>query len=430
MPSLSLASYDALHNRIALCALQPLARSCGFLRRCSGKITPSGFLLASCLFALQATPSLSCFAQLWAVLHGQSLSKQAVHKRFTLQAVGFLQAVLQAVLASSVVRSSLCPGLKAGFNRILVQDSTTLALPSQLADLFPGAANGRSEKKAALKIQATLDVLQNRWLHFSLSPFTCNDQGASAQILETLQPRDLIVRDLGYLVVSVFERIQQQGAYFLSRWRNDLKALDARSGAVLKLPKLFGSAQLWDGEVILATRNFPVRVIARRLPADAAARRRRIAKANRDRRLNHSSEYYELMGWNIFLTNVPANVLKAESLIEIYSWRWRIETIFKAWKSHFRIAHFGAPSVEQILVVVLGKLIWICWFSAHWTDLVAEGHSVSVLKLAQWWSKFAPLPWLSSPPQRRNLSDLLRYYCRYERRHDRLNFLERCAALG
>ena len=55
---------------------------------------------------------------------------------------------------------------------------------------------------------------------------------------------------------------------------------------------------------------------------------------------------------------------------------------------------------------------------------------VSVLKLADWWSKFAPLVFQSSPLTPEILEKLVRYCCRYDKRRTRLNFLEKLAALG
>jgi len=216
MPELSLAFLRPLADKIASLPCDHLARASGFVRRAPRKITPAGYLLSACLFALQSASSLAAFAQLWAMLHQQTLSKQAVHKRCSASAVAFLQAVLQAVVGSLVTRPGLPGPLSGLFRRILIQDSTHLALPKKLSGLFPGPSNQRNKNQAGLKIQATLDLLQNQWLQFHLTPFTCNDQAFSPLILSGLQKKDLVIRDLGYLVLEVLQQIHQCGAYFLS----------------------------------------------------------------------------------------------------------------------------------------------------------------------------------------------------------------------
>jgi hypothetical protein len=434
MHPLSLQSLQPLTGKILPATLDPLARASGFLRRRSQKINPANFLLTACLFALQSQCSLSAFAQLWALLHQQCLSKQAVQKRFCSAAVRFLQSVLENVLASLVLASPIPCGsaVRGAFKRIILQDSTCLSLPAKLAALFPGAANQFGHPQAGLKIQATLDLLKNQFLAFQVTPFVVNDQKASGAILQTLQGGDLIVRDLGYHVLEVLKQIDQKGAYFLSRFRYGISLLCPQSGLKLQLlEKLKQSGPLWQTQVLLGLEQLPARLIAVRLPEAVANDRRRKARANRDRRLNHNREYFQLLGWNIFITNVPESMLSATSLVELYALRWRIEIVFKAWKSHFRLGQLTEVSAEQLAVVILAKLIWICWFSVHWTVLVSQGLKVSLLKLAQWWSKFAMALCLSPQKISSGLRlDYLTYYCQYDKRKDRPNFLEKCARLS
>jgi hypothetical protein len=430
MPDSQNPYLQPLKRHLASCQLNHLARVSGFLSRRSKKVTPANFLLTACLFALHGPCSLSSFAQLWARLHGRHLSKQAVHKRFNCAAVRLLQAVLQRVLADLVVRRSITSPLGHCFKRILVQDSTCLSLPTKLASLFPGPANQSARPQAALKIQATLDLLKNQWLDFQLTPFVVNDQKSSPTIVSALQRRDLVIRDLGYFVLEVFKLIETKGAFFLSRLRHDLMIFCPQSGSQLNWRELLRSgAGLWDAQVLLGNQKLPVRVVAVRLPKAVADERRRKAKANRDRRLKPSHEHMRLLDWNIFVTNVPSSLASANTLVELYALRWRIETIFKAWKSHWQLGLLTEVSAEQLLIVVLAKLIWICWFSTHWLDLTAKGFQISILKLAHWWSKFGTLL-ARGHENLQTIVDQLIYYCTYEKRKKRLNFLQRCARLG
>jgi len=408
-----------------------LARNVGFLRRNCGKMTPAGFLKTACLFGLDSSASLSAFAKLWALLHGDTLSKQAVAKRCSAASVAFLESVLRVVIDSVLHPSSRSAPLPSAFRRLLVQDSTTLSLPVRLAHVFPGPSNQSSAKQSSLKIQATLDLLCNRWVRFKITPYTCNDQSASPDLLDELRAGDLLIRDLGYFVLGVFRRIHEGGAYFLSRWRQGLQITLPGNSVPHDLLGLLRGRALWDGPVLVGEDRLAIRLIAVRLPGHVAAERRRKARASRDKRLSHNPKYYELLGWNIFITNVPETMASADVLVRLYGLRWRIETIFKTWKSHFRIHQFTNASLEQVLVVVLGKLIWIGWFSLHFNALAAQGLQVSVLKLAQWWSAHALQVFLPEPPDLDTLARNIRYYCRYERRPHRHNYLEKLeAALG
>ena len=88
-----------------------------------------------------------------------------------------------------------------------------------------------------------------------------------------------------------------------------------------------------------------------------ANHRRRKLRHNRDQSLNPGKEHLYLLGWNIFLTNVPSHVWPAEQLPVIYRLRWRIETLFKAWKSHLALTELSDCCLAMVHLSVLSKLI-------------------------------------------------------------------------
>jgi len=108
--------------------------------------------------------------------------------------------------------------------------------------------------------------------------------------------------------------------------------------------------------VELGPQRLPVRVLAFPLPGEQVAVRQRQARANRDRRLRHSPEYYQLLAWNIFITNAPPQRLAFAQAAKLYQLRWRIEIIFKSWKSHLglgQLATVGARQLEPLLYALL-----------------------------------------------------------------------------
>lgn len=429
MPQPSPLLPSDLPHKIDSLPCDELATAANFLRRKARKMSAAGFLKTACLFALGSSPSLATFAKCWAFLHGDTLSKQAVAKRCSAAAVAFLESILQHVLVGLLDHSPR-PGLAPSpFARILLQDSTTLPLSPRLAGLFPGASNQSAVRQASLKIQATLDLLHNRWICFKITPFTSNDQSASSGILEQLHAGDLVIRDLGYFVLGVFRQIHDCGAYFLSRWRHGLRVALPGNPAPLDLLGLLRGLAHWDGSVLLGEDRLPARLIAVRLPEAQAAQRRRKARADRDKRLRHDPGYYELLGWNIFVTNVPVAMASLDVLTRLYSLRWRIEIIFKAWKSHFRMEQLTNASAQQILIVVVAKLIWICWFTVQFNELWVQGLKVSVLKLADWWSKYALSLFRPDTLDPDTVGRIIRYYSRYDRRRDRHQFFEKLESI-
>lgn len=402
--------------------LEDLARSCGFLRRRPKKLAPGAFLQLCCLLALQTQVSLRAWACLWGLLTNQTLSKQGLAKRCNASAVAFLRAVLEFLLGRLLRVPAQVPAALQGFGRVIIQDSTTLGLHPQLAAAFPGPRNQSQKASAALKVQVFYDLLTQRCLRFGLSPFTTNDQKASAHILHLARRGDLIIRDLGYFVLHVFAQAQERGLFFLSRWRQDLTLLDPHTHTPIDLLARLRRHGSWDTLVLVGQKErLPARLVARPLPAHVTAQRRRKALANRDRRLRPNKERLALLAWEIFLTNVPAERWTAREVAATYRLRWRIEILFKAWKSHFRLGHFTHGSATQIELLIYGRLLWISLFHATFLPPAALHQPLSVLKLAAFCQDYLLFPLLllfasptDSPGGSAALLQQIAYHCRRE----------------
>ena len=333
----------------------------------------------------------------------------------------------------------------AQFARILVQDSTCVALDAKLAHRFPGPANQTGKVQAGLRIQCLYDLLAERFVAFSMGPFTRNDQAASQDVLPLLQPGDLLVRDLGYFSVASLKGIISTGAFFLTRLRYGLSMFCPHSGQPIDLAKLLQPGATLDLPVLLGHRQkLPVRLLAFPLPEAIANERRRKARSNRDKRLRHSDAYMHRLGWNIFLTNAPAQRLPRTMAPKLYRLRWRVEIIFKAWKSHFALTQVAKLGGRQIEALVYGLLLFVV--ITHHQHLPcdkakgAASHapgrpptSLSLLRLSDLFGNWL-LVWLIAAIPRqefqKRLYDQINAHARYDRRR-RKNYIEhRTDALG
>jgi hypothetical protein len=316
------------------------------------------------------------------------------------------------------------------FRRVLLHDSTVLSLPEHLAGAFPGPANARRRCQAALKLQFVCELLHSQILHIALSGFTRNDQAAAPDILPLLEPGDLLIRDLGYFVLNVLEQITLKGAFFLSRYRHGVLVFDAQSGQPLDLSRSLRAGQLFDQEVLLGTEKLRVRLVAIPVSDALANERRRKAKTNRDRRLNPGKDRLYLLGWNIFITNVPPRVWPAQALQPVYRLRWRIEIIFKAWKGHLGLRQLNCRSLDLLHLSLMTKLLFgialyrLC-DALEWTG--AAPRHVSFLRLARILGHCAS--WVAvvllNVSMTQWLDGHLRHHLFYEPRKDRKNFYQR-----
>jgi len=189
-----------------------------------------------------------------------------------------------------------------------------------------------------------------------------------------------------YFVLKVLEAIQLAHAFFLSRYRHGVSLYDPSTGQPLDLPKLLRPGQCLDQQVLLGGQKVPVHLVAHPVLQPVATERRRQACANRDRRLNPSAQHLYLLGWNIFVTNVPRCVWPAKVLQPIYRLRWRIEIIFKARKSHLGLRQLNCRTAPLLSLSVLTKLLFciIVFKLCNALELLGDHQHehVSLLRLA------------------------------------------------
>lgn len=426
------------HFRASFAApqLDSLARLTGFVKRLPRRIRPRNFALGCCLWALQPKPSAGVAAVLFGLLGRTTISKQAVVKRLGQPALCFLQEVLAVLVARTAkLRQMLSPQALAPFGRVLLQDSTTCRLHPSLAPFFPGSANQHDVAQAQLKIQLLYEVVHERFVQFWVTPFRVNDQQAASLPLELLQRGDLLIRDLGYFTMATLQGCRQRGAFFLSRLRLDMTLWEADSHVPLDLLARLKREGRLDLDVRLGAQTQEVvRLVAVPLSEAAANERRRKARANRDRRLNPSAKRLALLGWNILVTNVSREVWTAETVCRVYGLRWRIETVFKSWKSHLYLEALPRASATQVQVLLYARLLVI---TLLWVWLipppcvVGTERPLSLLKLAELFAMLFMALILEAVGD--TLPELIRqqsaYHCRYEKRK-RLNYLQKIALLS
>jgi hypothetical protein len=235
-------------------------------------------------------------------------------------------------------------------------------MDASLSWMFPTSNNGKGSVSATLRIQAIYDVLNRCFVFLNLESYCDNDQKASRNILEVAEKDDLILRDRGYFVLDVLEELIKRGIYFLSLWQPSVAILDVKTKKKIDLAAFLRKidGNFVDLSLLLgATHQLNVRFVALRLPQAIAESKRRTAREQAKGQTNHSDAYYELLGWNLFVTNVPLSIGSILQISFAYRVRWRIETIFKCWKSIFNFKEFCSQTklmperVEMSLYLIL-----------------------------------------------------------------------------
>lgn len=410
--------------------LTTLARQTGALKR-QRKITPMGLLGALCLVTFHGSCSLRMAAMFTGILSGCVISKQALAQRVNQLWLLFFSKVLgHTFLKTAMPIEAKATGIFNSFSRVLVNDSTKLALPKKLAPYFPGPSNQSRKGNAMISLQATVDLLIESFVDFSIHPYNYNDQRAAPDILEIISAGDLIIRDLGYFVPRVFRAIIDKLAYFLSRYHHGTDLFDT-NGDKISLLTVLEKTPVLDQWVYLGKEaKIPVRLVAIPVPEKVANQRRRrlLKNKKRDRRLNPGKEQLALCGWSLFICNVPDTIWSIQEVSNAYGIRWRIEIIFKAWKSHFNLTEFTNGSKEYVQILLYVRLIFILLFQLtfvrfdKWIHQESSGTHLSLLKFAQFVSIFIIMALGSASQNSEVLMLNLQKHCVYEKRINRISY--------
>jgi hypothetical protein len=337
--------------------LRELAYESGFMRRASKKIDTLAFIELMCLESQKGSPSYNELASRFETTYKVFASKQAIWKRVNQSCVCFFQAILSLIIKSKLSKSEI-EILKTNckYKRIIVQDSTIIKLPLRLFKIFSGVSNAHCAVCNA-RIQGVYDLLSGNFISFSIDSYSKNDLSAAPE-LELLKG-DLVLRDRGYYTNGEIKRHIDAGADYIYRHKFKNTFLDTITGEKINLLTLLKRKERLDMEVCLNDGYMTkVRIVAAPVSEEVANIRRMKAKKEMKGR-SPMVELLNLMAWTIFITNIPKKQSDFKNILVIYSLRWRIEIIFKTWKSHMQFDKVHNVSENQLRTILTARLIMI-----------------------------------------------------------------------
>lgn len=284
---------------------------------------------------------------------GVSVSKQSVHKKVTEQCKFFFERVLECIILQKIERDNIVlHNNNFEFSRLLLQDSTIIKLPVRLYELFSGVTNAHSTVCNA-RIQGTYDLVSGQFVSFSIDPYSKNDLKSAPEL--SLQKGDLVLRDRGYLTRDEFKRHLDIGADCIFRHKFAMTLLDPKTEKPLDILKILEKNTSLDTPVMLNNKEKTiVRLTASPVSQEVADNRKR--KARKENKQTPSKKYLKLLSWSIYLTTIPKEKADYKQVLKLYSFRWRIETIFKSWKSYLNFDHIHNVSLMQLYVLLLARL--------------------------------------------------------------------------
>ena len=343
--------------------IEACARRTGFVRRTS-KLTGKVFLALVTLgtWSMRRTSLGQLAAKAAQLPTPVDISPEALHQRMTRHAVVFLQALLQRAFAQLHTGETVCdPALFTSFTAVHIADSTGVALPPSLRDLFPG--HGGDASVAGAKIQLVWEYLSHSFAHLALVAGTMPDNKYIDTVVRLAQRGALFLFDLGYFKVKALTQIAEAEAYFLTRLNHQTALYEATAGRLRRVelaPLLHDESRaLVEHSLYLgAGEQLAVRLIAARVPEAVVNERRRKARAAaRKRGYTPSHVHLTLLAWNLFVTNVPGTAWTPATVCTAYSLRWQVELVFKSWKSDLHLATLPTKTETPTLCYLYGRLL-------------------------------------------------------------------------
>lgn len=410
-------------------AIEKTAAEHKFLIRSGGKISAS-VLLES--FILMMHAGVSSYWH-WAVsisgLTGTLVSKQAIFKRMEPAWTATVKALV-AMVVSEQCGIHHGEAVFKGFGAVWLQDSSSFHLPDILSEKFKGNVS-KGKQKSVAKLNLVVNLLTGLCPVMRLDSFTFNEQRLSDSILDIVHEGDLVIRDLGYFVLDVFAQLTKARVFYLSRLRHGV-ALFSTTGEVVCLLKLLSGKNRVDIKVLCGSKErLQVRLVAIKLDERQTAERIRKAKNDRDKRLNHSSDYYLLLGYVIFITNVEEDTWQTVQVAQAYRCRWNVEILFKSWKSGLRacrlipLARTNTDRVESYLYMMMLYLSWfhlMIFVPLRWAVYKDTGKHLSIIKAALWAAN--NISWFFIGCNQ-TIEREIKHYCTYDKRKDRQNAMEK-----
>jgi hypothetical protein len=304
---------------------------------------------------------------------GVFVTPEAVEHRFTPALTELLRKSLEQILTEVVKAKPVLTSLLQKFTSVRIGDSTSLTLPEEYAEQFPGCGGQSGSGKAALKIQVLWDLITGSLLKVVLEPGR-NSDGQSLLLEGPVPAGSLSIFDLGYFSLKRFRESIGSGAFWISRWQQGTSAFDP-DGTPLDLlgyaRRHYGNGPI-DRPILLGVKDrMACRLILLRVPQEVAARGRKKAheKAAKHGRVP-TRECLAWCDWTVYVTNCPVELLTWKEVVVLYRTRWQIELLFKLWKSHSQLdKHRSARSAVWQMAELLAKLIGV--IIQHWLLLTS-----------------------------------------------------------
>lgn len=225
------------------------------------------------------------------------------------------------------------------FKEVLLIDSTTIHLFSDILKGVGRNPSGDGKRKGGLKVHMLIDAVQSVGRFIKITPARANDQ-VFLKSLELLS-HSMVVFDKAYNYYHQFALWSQNEVYFVTRLRKN--AVYVVKETLREHYRKHGQAKVLRDEIIELEYHPELKNGKQNMKVKNTVQLRKVSYQDEQNR------YYE------FLTN--SFDIDAEEVAFLYKKRWGIEILFKKMKQNFQLHYFYGENVNAIYTQVWCTLI-------------------------------------------------------------------------
>ena len=295
------------------------------------------------------------------------VTESAISQRFTPECANLFLRIMQRLAEVRLEGEKVDIPLLKQFSEVIVEDSTSVSLPAELAGIWLGCGEEGWANEAAIKAFVRWNILNGELLGPRFTDGRTNDHKSPFSIDE-LSEGSLYIADLGFFAIERLcniarwknDRSKKSGKrYFVSRLQPHTNLYNRR-GHLLKLKGILPQqvGQVREMGAVLGQKNgVPVRLILLRVPKEVAEERQaRIIEKAKDNGNEPSKEILELAHWTIVITNIPRKMASYEEILVLLRLRWQIERLFRLWKEDGKIDEWRTKNPYRILCELYAKM--------------------------------------------------------------------------
>lgn len=327
--------------------LEGQARSTGMVQR-QRKVDPVSLFWTLVLsFGIGKERGIASLRRAYEAATGVLLSASSFYDRFNQRLEVFLQQACERALHQVTVKMPVLQEALSAFYDVLITDATVLRLHDLLKNSY--AACRTNHTKSAAKLHLVHSVFGKSEHSIKL---TAERRHESRVLKIGAWVKDrLLLFDLGYFGYALFDRIHQNGGFFISRVKDGcqptLTALHQGDGTQLvgrslQSILLFIRREVLDAQVDVTYKKQKYR-----------GKRRSVTTSFRLVGIRNP----ETQEYHLYLTNLPVTLFSARVIAQLYSARWLIEILFKQLKSFYQLEALPSGNKHLVHALIYAALI-------------------------------------------------------------------------